>query len=110
MILVVTEQLNLNFLLQHQGKFIRSARSATDALRILRSDMTSIQGVVLDERISASRLVSGYVRTHVPGIQLVSWHVAQRHSPFRTVGEEGSTANRTANEYSRYVWDKAKAL
>ncbi len=109
MILVVTEQLDLRFVLQHQGRFIRSARTASDALRILRSTPGSIQGIVLDERVANSRLVAGYARTHAPGIRLVSWRLAQRHSPFRNVREEQetrATPRPITSDGNRYVWER----
>jgi|GEM_PF-3409647 len=108
MILVVTEQLTLRFLLQHQGRFIQSVRSATDALRVLRTEPANLQGVVLDERLPNSRLVSSFVRTHVPGVMLVSWQVAQRRSPFSAVEpEEEVILIRPTDDHSRYVWDRS---
>jgi hypothetical protein len=102
MILVVTEQMNLRFVLQHQGKFLQSARTGTEALRILRDNLNNIQGVVLDDRISNSRLVSSYVRTNAPGVKLVSWQLAQQHSPFRIEGEQVNPKGTERNE-SRFV-------
>jgi hypothetical protein len=111
MILVVVEQMNLSFLLQHQGRFLRRAGSATEALRILRESVGGLQGVILDERMQGSRLVAGYVRTHVPGVPLVPWNLAQRHSPFRNVGDMEKEASKLGQaEQVRYVWDRSMSL
>ncbi|HYG58717.1 MAG TPA: hypothetical protein VD902_11725 [Symbiobacteriaceae bacterium] len=112
MILVVVEQLDLRFLLMHQGKFLRSAKTATEALRFLRSNPTNLQGVVLDERIPNGRLVSGYIRTHIPNITLVSWQMALRASPFSDVPREGGIMIpvRRPDEDTRYVWDRSQIL
>lgn len=112
MILVVTEKLDLRFLLQHQGRFIQSVRTATEALRYLRTNPTNLQGIVLDERVLNSKLVAGYCKTHAPTIKLVSWQLAQRNSPFRTVKEEAPAevpVTRTRlwqPDRSRYIWDR----
>ena len=112
MILVVVEQLDLRFVLMHQGKFIRSARTATEALRVLRSSPGNLQGVVLDERIPNGRLVSGYIRTHIPGLTLVSWQLALRASPFSDVPREDGIVVPTPRQYEevRYVWDRSQML
>ncbi|HYF92623.1 MAG TPA: hypothetical protein VD969_10250 [Symbiobacteriaceae bacterium] len=111
MILVVAEQLTLRFVLMHQGKFLRSARTATEALRILRDGNLHLQGVVLDDKIVNSRLVSGYVRTHIPHLTLISMQLALRHSPFSDVAPEAemAAAARLAEE-NRYVWDRSQLL
>jgi hypothetical protein len=88
LILVVSEKLSLSFLLQHQGRFLITVRTATEALRTLRDHAGSIQGVILDDRIPSSRLVISYVRTHSPHVKLCSWAMAERNSPFRQVKEE----------------------
>lgn len=87
MILVVAEQLNLGFLLQHQGQCVRSTRTAHEALQILRATLTSIQGVIIDDRIENSRLVSAFVRANAPALQVVPWRIAERHSPFKRVSD-----------------------
>ncbi|MDF2628988.1 MAG: hypothetical protein K0R39_2819 [Symbiobacteriaceae bacterium] len=112
MILVVAEQLNLRFLLLHQGKFIQSARTATEALRILRNGPGNLQGVVLDEKVTNSRLVSGYVRTHIPNLTLVSMQLAMRHSPFSDVAPAQGmvAAGSQSPEVARYVWDRSQAI
>lgn len=111
MILVVAEQLNLRFLLMHQGKFMQSARTATEALRILRTGPTNLQGVVLDETITNSRLVSGYVRNHAPNLTLVTMRMAERRSPFSDVPPEaGMAAAARQSEANRYVWDRSQSL
>ena len=92
MILVVTDKLDLRFLLQHQGRFIQSVRTATDALRYLRTSPANLQGIVLDERVINSRLVASYCKANTPDIKLVSWQLAQRNSPFRSVKEEAPAA------------------
>lgn len=108
MILVVVEQMNLPFLLQHQGRFLQNARNVTDALRILRGDMSNLQGVILDERMQGSRLVAGFVRAHAPGVPLVSWNLAQRNSPFRNVKDlPGDSQKQRQVEQIRYVWDRS---
>ncbi|HWI60683.1 MAG TPA: hypothetical protein VNT75_02460, partial [Symbiobacteriaceae bacterium] len=106
MILVVAEQLTLRFLLMHQGKFIQSARTATEALRILRAGPPNLQGVVLDEKVTNSRLVSGYIRAHIPNLRLVSMQLAVRHSPFSDVPAAVGQAAAASMEESRYVWDR----
>lgn len=107
MILVVTDQMNLSFLLQHQGVFLHCTPSATEALRVLRDSLTNISGVVLDDRLHNSKLVSGYVRTHAPGVKLVSWQMAQRNSPFRIMEEESVLWSADA-ERSRFVYQPLK--
>lgn len=117
MILVVTEKLDLRFLLQHQGRFIQSARTATEALRYLRTNPPNLQGVVLDERVLNSKLVAGYCKANAPHITLVSWQLAQRNSPFRSVKEEapavaaaGSGSRRWQQpDRTRYIWDRQQA-
>lgn len=111
MILVVAEQLNLRFLLMHQGKFIQSARTATEALRILRDVPGNLQGVVLDDKVINSRLVSGYVRSHIPNLTLVSMQLAMRHSPFSDVPADAAmTAAARQPDENRYVWDRSQAI
>ncbi|MDB4897617.1 MAG: hypothetical protein JWN15_3879 [Firmicutes bacterium] len=108
MILVVVEQMNLSFLLQHQGRFLQNARSATEALRLLRGSVSNLQGVILDDRIQGSRLVAGFVRTHAPGVPLVPWNLAQRHSPFRNVKDlPGEATRAVSGDRVRYVWDRS---
>lgn len=85
MILVVAEQLNLGFLLQHQGQCVRSTRTAHEALQVLRSTLTSIQGVIIDDRLENSRLVSAFVKANAPDLQIVPWRIAERNSPFKRV-------------------------
>lgn len=87
MILVVAEQLSLGFLLQHQGQCVRSTRTVHEALQILRLTLSSIQGVILDDRIENSRLISAYVRANAPALQVVPWRIAERHSPFKRVAD-----------------------
>jgi hypothetical protein len=87
-ILVVSEQLNLRFLLQHQGKFIHSARTATEALRVLRDHLPQVKGIILDEHMPSSRLVETYCRTYAPALRVVSWRIAQRNSPFTIAYEQ----------------------
>jgi hypothetical protein len=112
MILVVTGELNLRFLLMHQGKTLQSARTATDALRILRAASNNLEGVILDHRVSNSKLVAGYVRTHIPGVTLVSWQLASRSSPFSTVPREHDSflPFPHVEESPRFVWDRSQAL
>lgn len=111
MILVVAEQLNLRFLLMHQGKFIRSARTATEALRILRDGPANLQGIVLDEKVVNGRLILGYVRTHIPNMTLVSMQLAMRHSPFSDVVPDSTlVAAGKLPEENRYVWDRSQLL
>lgn len=112
MILVVAEQLNLRFLLLHQGKFIQSARTATEALRILRDGPENLQGVVLDDQVTNSRLVSGYIRTHIPNMTLISMQLAMRHSPFSDVAPAQGlvAAGSKAPEVARYVWDRSQSI
>lgn len=112
MILVVAEQLNLRFLLMHQGKSIRSARTATEALRILRNSPPNLQGVVLDEKVTNSRLVSGYIRAHIPNLTLVSMQLATRQSPFSDVPAAvgAAAAARMDDGAGRYVWDRSQML
>jgi hypothetical protein len=112
MILVVTDELTLRFILQHQGKFIQNARTATDALRILRQATGNLEGVILDDRLPNSRLVSVYVRMNAPGVMLVPWRVAVRHSPFSMLPREDALAvgNTHSAEPVRYVWGPGKQL
>lgn len=84
MILVVAEKLSLAFLLQHQGRFLRSARTADEAIHALEVHK-NIEGVVLDPAVPDSTLISGYLRERRPEMQVVSWQVAQRNSPFKNV-------------------------
>jgi hypothetical protein len=107
MILVVTDQLTLRFILQHQGKFIQNARTATEALRVLQQTTGNLEGIVLDDRLPNSRLVTGYVRTNLPGVVLVPWLTALRHSPFSPVPrEDGLTPGGTRPATpARYIWD-----
>lgn len=88
MILVVAEQLNLGFLLQHQGQCVRSTRTVHEALEVLRATLDSIQGVIVDDRIENSRLVSAYLRANAPALQVVPWRIAERNSPFKVVKEQ----------------------
>jgi hypothetical protein len=112
MILVVAEQLNLRFLLLHQGKFIQSARTATEALRILRTGPENLQGVVLDEQVANSKLISGYIRTHIPNMKLVSMQLAMRNSPFSDVPRTHglAAANGKPQDTARYVWDRSQSI
>lgn len=112
MILVVAEQLNLRFLLLHQGKFIQSARTATEALRILRNGPGNLQGVVLDEKVTNSKLISGYIRTHIPNMTLVSMQLAMRNSPFSDVARTHGMVAATSQtpEVPRYIWDRSQSI
>lgn len=110
MILVVAEQLSLRFLLQHQGRTIQSARTATEALRLLRNGFPHIQGIVLDERMENSKLVSGYVHSHAPGLQLISYQAAQRHSPFSLMPAPVGEHKAAGGDENRYVWDRSQSL
>lgn len=85
MILVVAERLNLGFLLQHQGQTLRSTRTASEALQVLRTTLGAIQGVIMDDRVENSRLVTAYLRAHAPELQVVPWRIAERNSPWRRV-------------------------
>lgn len=113
MILVVSNQVSLRFVLQHPGKTIHMAHTATDALRILRTTNDKVEGIVLDERVTNSRLVAGYVRTHVPNLPTVSFQVALRNSPFSTVPESREAAARllararasVAEGANRFIYD-----
>ncbi|HLO04352.1 MAG TPA: hypothetical protein VK191_14665 [Symbiobacteriaceae bacterium] len=87
MILVVAEQLNLSFILQHQGQCVRSTRTVHEALQILRATLTSIQGVIIDERIENSRLITAFMKANAPALQVVPWRIAERNSPFKRVSE-----------------------
>lgn len=91
MILVVAEQLNLGFLLQHQGHTLRSTRTVTEALQVLRTTLSAIQGVILDDRLSNSRLVTAFLKANAPELEVISWRVAERNSPFKRV-KEGAPA------------------
>ncbi|HLN60555.1 MAG TPA: hypothetical protein VK464_03315 [Symbiobacteriaceae bacterium] len=113
MILVVTNELDLRFLLMHQGKTLQSVRTATDALRVLRNGTSQLEGVILDHRVTNSKLVAGYVRTHVPGLTLVSWQLAMRSSPFSTVPREAGDMlpiDRGIEDSTRYIWDRSQAI
>jgi hypothetical protein len=108
MILVVAEQLTLRLILMHQGKFLQTAQTAPEALRILRNTPGNLQGVILDDRIANAKLVAGYVRTHVPGIILVSMQVALRNSPFSDVPKAvGEVAVGQMPGEMRYVWERS---
>lgn len=87
MILVVAEQLNLGFLLQHQGQCVRSTRTTHDALEVLRATLSSIKGVIIDDRVENSRLVAAFVKANAPELQIVPWRIAERNSPFKHVKE-----------------------
>lgn len=88
MILVVAEELNLGFLLQHQGQCVRSTRTVHEALEVLRATLESIHGVIVDDRITNSRLVSAYLKANAPALQVVPWRIAERNSPFKRVRDE----------------------
>ncbi len=105
MILVVAEQLNLKFMLQHQGKFVLSAKSAREAVRLLQTSSDAIEGVVLDDALPSIRMVTGYIRNKMPELQVVPWQVAQRNSPFRRVLKEAPAGTQAAApQEDRYVW------
>lgn len=110
MILVVAEHLELKFVLLHQGRFMQSARTATDALRVLRGNLPNIQGVVLDYGVPNARLVSGYLRNNAPGLRVVSMQIAQRNSPFRSITAEDRRALQQSGELDRYIWDRSQAI
>lgn len=102
MILVVAEQLNLSFLLQHQGKLVLSAQSAREAVRHLQTSGPAIEGVIMDDRLPSSRMVTGYIRNKLPELQVVPWQVAQRNSPFKKAS--AAKPQQRPTEKSRYVW------
>jgi hypothetical protein len=104
MILVVSEQLNLGFLLQHQGQCLRSTRTVHEALQVLRTTLASIQGVILDERIENSRLVSAFVKAHAPDMKVIPWRIAERNSPFKRVRELGQTVEWKPVTGNRYQY------
>ena len=112
MILVVVEQLNLSFLLQHQGRFLRSAKTAREAIQALQTQVGAIEGVILDDAIPNSNLVTGYVRNKAPQIPLVSWQVAQHNSPFKNVAVPlpQSVTEPQEAEGDRYVWTVRKPV
>jgi len=85
MILVVTEELNLAFLLQHQGRFVSAVRTASEAIQQLKEHGDNIKGVILDDRVRNSRVVSGYITNKRPDLKVTAWNVAQRNSPFKNV-------------------------
>jgi len=108
LLLVVSENLSLAFLLQHQGQTLRSARTATDALQILET-IRAIDGVILDERIEDCKSVSVYIQKERPELRVVSWQIAERNSPFKRVAVDISPVTvpkplvDTAGD--RFVWD-----
>lgn len=109
MILVVAEALNLSFLLQHQGKVVLSARSAREAVRLLQTSRKTIEGVIIDDRLPSSRLVTGFIHNRMPELQVVPWQVAQRNSPFKRALEGTSpSAQSAAAQEDRYVWYVSK--
>lgn len=112
MILVVAEKLSLSFLLQHQGRFLRSARTADEAIHALEVH-NNIEGVVLDHAVPDSTLVSGYLRERRPDMQVVSWQVAQRNSPFRNVKvaiPDGSMPRTEESKEDRFVFTVRKPV
>lgn len=106
MILVVAEKLNLNFVLQHQGKCVLSAKSAREAVRLLQSSKEAIEGVIIDDALPSHRMVTGFIRNQMPDLQVVPWQVAQRNSPFKRASTEAPAAagQPTAPQEGRYVW------
>jgi hypothetical protein len=108
MILVVAEQLTLRLILMHQGKFLQTVKTAPEALRILRNPPGNLQGVILDDHVANAKLVASYVRSHVPGIILVSLQVAQRNSPFSDVPKAvGEVAMGQMSREARYIWERS---
>jgi hypothetical protein len=109
MILVVTEKLDLTFLLQHQGECLRATRTAHEALQVLRTALPSISGIILDDRVENSRLVASYVRANAPTLRLVSWRIAERNSPFRHLRDEGRTEWKPGPAHSRYQYKRKES-
>lgn len=115
MLLVVVEQLNLAFLLQHQGRFLRSCKTAREAIQALQTQGESIEGVIVDDAVANSKVVTGYIRNKMPDLPVVSWQIAQRNSPFKNVAVSVPESALTAPKPSpkedpedRFVWTVRK--
>jgi len=111
LLLVVSENLSLAFLLQHQGQTLRSARTAHDAMKILET-IAAIEGVILDERIENCKSVSTYIQKERPGLRVVSWQIAERNSPFKRVAVDTGPLTfpkpLVDTAEARFVWDARK--